>query len=160
MSSAPRIRSRGSEPPSSRASPSALTLPMMIWVTLLARAQASTSSAIRSPGQDQGLAAQPLGQPQRVGDPVVRGLAGAAVAGGLDMDRGPGRLQPVGQPLGVADQLGRTLAAMHADQQPLAGGPGAGEPVRAHVLDHLVVDALGRAAQRQLAQRGQVAGLK
>ena len=46
---------------------------------------------------------------------------------------------------------------MDAGQQPLARGPGAGEAVRAHVLDHLVVDALGRAAQRQLAQGGEVA---
>ncbi len=74
------------------------------------------------------------------------------------MDRRPGCTQAVGQPLGVADQLGRTLAAMHAGQQPLPRGPGAREAVGAHVLDHLVVDALGRPPQRQLAQGGQVAG--
>jgi len=28
----------------------------------------------------------------------------------------------------------------------------------AHIVDHLCVDALGRAAQRQLAQRGEIAG--
>jgi hypothetical protein len=50
MSSAPRIRSRGSEPPNQSRQPERRTLPMTIWVMLLARAQARISSAIRSPG--------------------------------------------------------------------------------------------------------------
>ena len=76
----------------------------------------------------------------------------------LDRERGPGRVQPVGEALGVADEAGRARVLADADEDPLAGRPGAGDGVRLHVGEELVVDALGRAAQRQLAQRGQVAG--
>ena len=157
MSSAPRIRSRGSEPLNQSRQPERRTLPMTIWVTLLPRAQARISSAIRSPGRTR---VSPPSRSARRSVSATRSLAAsparrsAAVWTWIAVQ---GALQPVGQPLGVADQLGRTLAAMDAGQQPLARGPGAGEAVRAHVLDHLVVDALGRAAQRQLAQGGEVA---
>ena len=47
-----------------------------------------------------------------------------------------------------------------ADQHALARRPRARDGVRPHVVDHLLVDALRRAAQRQLAQRGQIARLE
>ena len=67
-------------------------------------------------------------------------------------------MQPVGQPLGVADEPGRARILADADQDALARGPGTGDRIRLHVGEQLLVDPLGRAAQRELAQRGQVAG--
>ena len=48
----------------------------------------------------------------------------------------------------------------HADQQPLARRPRAGDGLRLHVAAHLVVDPFGRTPERNLAQRGQVAQAK
>ena len=70
---------------------------------------------------------------------------------------GPGRMQPIRQPLGVAHQAGRARILAEADQDALARGPGAGDGVGLHVGEQLLVDALGGAPQRQLAQRGQIA---
>ena len=53
---------------------------MTIWVTLLARAQAEDLLGDPLAGNDQGLAAKPLGQTQRVGHPIVGGLAGTTAA--------------------------------------------------------------------------------
>ncbi len=47
-----------------------------------------------------------------------------------------------------------------ADEHAVARGPGAGDRVGAHVNEHLLVDPLRRAPERQLAQRGQVSGLE
>ena len=44
--------------------------------------------------------------PQGVGDAVALDLGQVLAAAGLDIDRGPGRVQPVGQPLGVAHKPG------------------------------------------------------
>ena len=79
-------------------------------------------------------------------------------ARGLHGERGPGGVQPVGQALGVAHEAGGARVLVDADEHPLAGRPGAGDGVRLHVAEKLGVDPLGDAAQRQLAQRGQVAG--
>ena len=65
-----------------------------------------------------------------------------------------------GGALGGAHQSGGGRRLVDAHQHALAGGPRPADGVAAHVLAHLVVDALGGAAQRQLAQRGEVAGLE
>ena len=46
------------------------------------------------------------------------------------------------------------------DQHALARFPRAGNRMRPHVTDHLLVDALGRAAQCELAQCGQISRLE
>ena len=76
----------------------------------------------------------------------------------LDGDRGPGRVQPVGEALGVAHEARGARVLADADEDALARRPGAGNGVGLHVGEQLLVDALGGAAQRQLAQRGEIAG--
>ena len=108
--------------------------------------------------QRHGLRAQALRQPQRLGDPVALRLAHAQVAPGLDMHRGPRRLQTVRHALGVTHHVDAARIAADAGQHALAGRPGPRDRVGLHVADHLLVDPLRRAAQREFAQRGQVAG--
>ncbi len=107
-----------------------------------------------------GRAAQPLGQPQTVGDAVALGLAEPLRPCRLDMDRGPARTQPVGEAAGIAHH--RVAARLHADahQHALARGPGALDRMSAHIGDHLLVNPLRGAAQSELAQRGEVAVLE
>ncbi len=81
-----------------------------------------------------------------------------AIAPGFDVHRGPGRLQAVGHPLGMAHHVGAAGIAADAGEHALAGRPRAGDRVRLHVADHLVVDPLRGAAQCQFAQCRQVAG--
>ena len=98
----------------------------------------------------QGAASrQPVARPPRTG---------ARVRGRLDVERRPGRAQPLGQAPAIADERRRARLLVDADQDPLAGRPGPGDGVRLHVGEQLLVDALGRAPQRQLPQRRQVAG--
>jgi hypothetical protein len=102
------------------------------------------------------LRAQFPGQRQVPGQPGL--LIMAERFGQLDVHREPGRLEFPGQAFCPAHQGrgGRTGAYRH--QQPLAGFPRVRHalclPVGEHVLSHL----FGREPQRQLAQRGQVAG--
>jgi len=111
-------------------------------------------------GDGDGRAAELLGKAEAVGDAVALLLAQAVVARGLDVKRGPGRVQPVGEPLGVADEPADVERLADADQHALAGRPGAADGVLAHIGQHLLVDALRRAPERQLAQGGEVAGLE
>ena len=66
-------------------------------------------------------------------------------------------MQPVSQPFGVTHQPRRTRILAKANQDALARGPGTGNRIRLHVSQELLVDALGGAPQRQLAQCGQIA---
>ncbi len=67
-------------------------------------------------------------------------------------------MQPVGEALGVAHEPRRARILADADENALARRPGPGNGVGLHLGEQLLVDALGGAAQRQLAQRGQIAG--
>ena len=51
----------------------------------------------------------------------------------LDVERGPRRVQAVGQPLGVAHEAGRARILADADQNALAGRPGPGDGARLHL---------------------------
>ena len=79
------------------------------------------------------------------------------IARRLDIERDPARLQPVGGAPRIADQAGRARMLVDADQDALARRPRPGDGMGLHVGQHLVVDPLRGAAQRQLAQRRQVA---
>ena len=103
------------------------------------------------------LAAERFGEPQRVGDAVARLRRELQRPRRLDAERRPGRVQPVGQALGVAHEAGGARILADADQNPLARRPRARDGVRLHLGEQLVVDALGGPAQRELAQRRQVA---
>ena len=89
---------------------------------------------------------------------AVLGFRQGGVAVGLDIERDQLGIEPVGGALGGAHGVGGARAGIEADDHALAGRPRAGDGVLAHVAHHLVVDPLGGAPQRQLAQRRQVAG--
>ena len=103
------------------------------------------------------LGAELGGQPHRLGEVGVLGLRQGGVTVGLDIERDQLGLEPVGGALGGAHGVGGTGAGIEADDHALAGRPRAGDGVLAHVAQHLVVDPLGGAPQRQLAQRREVA---
>ena len=65
-------------------------------------------------------------------------------------------MQPVGQALGVADQPGGVRILADADQNALARGPRTRDGSSLHFREQLLVDPVGGAAQRELAQRRQV----
>ncbi len=109
-------------------------------------------------GNGQRLAAERFRQPHGVGQPVALLVGQLQAAPRLDADRGPLRVQPVRQPLGVAHQPCRARVLADADQDALARRPGPGDGVGLHMGEQLLVDPLGGAPQRQFAQRGQIAG--
>ena len=108
-------------------------------------------------GQGDGVGAEFLRQAQAAGQAVAGGVWQGGVGGGFQMDDGPGHAQPFREAAAVADQ--RVAAGMvDADQNAVAGRPGAGNGVRLHVVAQLGIDALGGAAQGEFAQGGEVAG--
>ena len=128
-------------------------LPMTIWVTLLACAKLITSSAIL-PGAARDrdrFAAERLRQAQRVGEAVALFLGELQAALRLHAERRPWRMQPVGQPLGVAHQPGRAYVLAHANQDALARRPRPLDGVLLHVGEQLLVHPISGSAQRQLA---------
>ena len=72
------------------------------------------------------LAAERFGEPQRVGDAVALLLGELQAAPCLDVERGPRRMQPIGQPLGVAHKARGARILADADQNALARRPGPG----------------------------------
>ena len=111
-------------------------------------------------GNGERLAAQRLGQAQGIGEPVALLVGQLQAAPRLDADRGPWRVQPIRQPLGIAHEPGRARILAEANQDALARGPGAGDGIGLHMRQQLLVDALGGAPQGELAQRGQISRRK
>ena len=93
---------------------------------------------------------------KRIGDAVTLLLGQLQTALRLDIERRPRRMQAVGEALGVAHQPGGARVLADADEQTIAGGPWPRDGPRLHLGEQLLVDALGGAAQRQLAKRRQV----
>ncbi len=105
----------------------------------------------------RGGGAERAGQFQGAHDALAPGFRVRGAAGGLDMDRVPGRLQAAGEAGAGAHQPFRTRAGADADQQRIARLPHRLRRNLAAVGQHLLIDAVGGAAQCQLAQRDQVA---
>ena len=131
---------------------------MTIWVTLFACAKPTTSSAMRRspPGMVTGSPPKACASRKRVGDAVALLLGELQAALGLDIERRPGGVQAVGQALGVAHQPCGARVFADADEQALARGPGTRDGPRLHLVEQLLVDALGRAPERELAQSGEI----
>ena len=68
-----------------------------------------------------------------------------------------GALRPEARRAAVRTTFSDKRIGADADQQPLGGLPRAFDGVLLQIVDHLVVDAVGGAAQRHLAQRRQIA---
>jgi hypothetical protein len=107
--------------------------------------------------RDDGLRAEPLGEcevfrhafPVRGGKPVERRV--------LDRHGDPRRPQAGGHPAGGADEVGGLGCGTDRHEDPLPRGPCARDAVLDAPLDRLPVHALRGRAQRQLAQRYEIA---
>ena len=102
-------------------------------------------------GQRDGLAAERFREPQRVGDAVAFLFGKLKAAPAFDVKRNPRPMEPVGEALGVAHQTGSGPLLADAHEDPFGGRPRALDGVGLHLRQQLIVDAIGGAAQRQLA---------
>ena len=103
------------------------------------------------------LPTQTLGQAEHFGEPVgALGVAG--VTDGLDGDGRPVGIEAGCQLARAPDDPFRHFVRSDASEQALRRGPRAFDRLLAQIVDHLIVDAIGGAAQRQFAQRRQIAG--
>ena len=85
-------------------------------------------------------------------------LASLSLADGLDRDGDPVCVE-AGRELACApDHPFRHFVRADASEQALGRRPRTLDRLLAQVVDHLIVDAIGGAAQRQFAQRRQIAG--
>ena len=102
-------------------------------------------NAAADTGNGDRLAAERFRKPHRIGQPVALFVGQLQAAPRLDADRGPGRVQPVGQPLGVTHEPGGTRVFAEANQDALTRRPWAGDGIGLHVREELLVDPLGGA---------------
>ncbi len=111
-------------------------------------------------GEHDGRTAKLFGELQRLGH-APRGLrvAGRAVRP-LDGGDRPGRVHHVGEAPAGAHQRWRHRVARDQHQDALARRPWPFDAAPTHGVDQLVVDRLGDAPQRHLAQSGQVLRLE
>ena len=109
-------------------------------------------------GDGDRLALEPLGQAQYVRDAVPVLFAELQAPPGFDVQGRPGRVQAVGQSLGVAYETDRAWILADANDDPFARGPRPLNSPGLHVLEQLLIHALGSTAQSELAQRRQVGG--
>ncbi len=104
-----------------------------------------------------GLRTELFGKTEGLVEPFRRLAVAAFAVGPLDEDDDPGCVQPGSQAACGAHHLFRQRIGADADQQALAAGPGPFDGVLLEIIDHLVVDPVGGAPERQLAQRRQIA---
>ena len=153
-----RTRSSTTEPWRSSNQRERRDLPTTTRVALRERAKARTSSTTERPGMVTTSAPSSAASRMVSARWPCSASDKRGVAIGLDIERDQFGIEPVGGALGGAHGIGGGGAGIEADDHPLAGRPRAGNGMLAHVAQHLPVDALGGAAQRQLAQSRQVAG--
>ena len=65
-----------------------------------------------------------------------------------------------GETFGGADELRGKGARADTDQDAFIGGPGLGDVMDPAEITHLGIDALGSAAERQFAQRDEIAAVE
>src|SRR5262249_18292032 len=91
-----------------------------------------------------------------IGDTVPLDVGKSLRPRRLDIGRRPRSAQMVRYASSVTDQPRCAWYFADADENPLAGWPGAGDRMRPHMREQLLIDPLSRPAQRELAQRCQV----
>ena len=101
-------------------------------------------------------AAQLGGQIQHEGEPRAGEIAQPLGARGFDGDGDPWRAQGIGEAACGADQALRSGMVADPHHDPLTRRPNAHLARKRDVLQHLAVDRLRGAAQRQLAQRRKI----
>ncbi len=111
-------------------------------------------------GNRDRLAAELLGKAQAFGDPVPLGFRQRLAAPRFDIECDPGRVKLIGDALCVADKARTARVFADADEDAFTRGPGARDRMRLHVAEKLLVHTLRGAAQRQFAERRQIAWRK
>ena len=100
------------------------------------------------------VSAEPFGETEGLGDlDGLRSVAG--LTDGLDIDRRPGCVETGRELARPSDHAFGNFVRADAGEQALGGAPRAFDRLLAEIVDHLVVDPVGRAAERQFAQRRQ-----
>ena len=107
-------------------------------------------------GKGDGFAAERLGEPQRVSNAVTLFLRQLQTAPPFDVKRHPRTMKPVRQALGVPNETGAAHVIADADEDAFTRGPRSLDGPRLHFREQLLIDPIRGAAQRELAQRGQV----
>jgi hypothetical protein len=103
------------------------------------------------------LAFEALGEAHRFGDAVLGRVVQAFVMRRADIERDPGDALALGHPARRAHQPLADWGFVQADENAILRRPRPGNGVRAHVMHHLRIHALGCDAHRQLAQGGEIA---
>ena len=103
------------------------------------------------------LRAERLGEPKQRDAPVALLVRQAQQLGRFDIHDDPAGVQRRRHALAGAHQALALLVGADRDQQPLAGRPGGANALALAVFAHRGVDAVRGGAQRQLAQRDEVA---
>ncbi|MCY1231016.1 hypothetical protein D9M72_434520 [compost metagenome] len=106
------------------------------------------------------LGAKLFGKTKGLVEPAHILTIAALTVGALNEDDNPGSVQSLCQPACGADHLLGKRIGTDADEQALAARPNAFDRILLEVVDHLVVDPVGRAPERQFAQCRQVAEAK
>ncbi len=109
-------------------------------------------------GNGNRLPAERLCEAERVGDAIALLLGELQAALGLDIERGPRGMETIGETLRVAHKPGGARVLADADEEPLAGSPRTRDRPRLQLAEQLLIDALCRAPERELAERRQVGG--
>ena len=153
-----RKRSRTTEPcrSSNQARPRGFADDDLGDVVRLRKADHVVGDAAVAAGNGDRLSAQGLRQAKRVGDAVALLLGELQAALGLDIKRRPGGVQTIRQALGIAYQPCGARVFADTDEQALARGPGTRDGTRLHLVEKLLVDALCRAPERELAESGEI----
>ena len=159
MSCVRRTSSCGSERRSSSLKKPPRERPMTIWVTFSNLAKRSSSAGRSLPVSVCVSAPRLSRELHRLVEPLARGLVEVG-ARPLDRDRNPRRIHQIGEALGGAHDGRRDRIGPDAGEDALARRPRPFDRLRLHALDQVGVDPLGGAAQRELAQRGQVLRLE
>ena len=97
-----------------------------------------------------------FGKAQRLRNSVLLFFAELKASPGLDVECCPGCMQAIGKTLGVTHKGGRARILANANKDPIPRGPWPGYRASAHVLEQLLVDAIRRPPQGQLAQGRQI----
>ena len=113
-----------------------------------------------APGEARKLRAEALGKPHRLVDALQSPVARLLEIETAEMHRDPGGVEPAREPAAGPHHCLRQGIGADADENALGRWPGAFDGVLAQIDDHLVVDPIGRAPERELAQGGEIAGLE
>src|SRR4051812_34865527 len=107
-----------------------------------------------------GVGAQPFSQAERVGNAITLFFRELRAPECLDIDGHPGRMQLIGEPFGIPDQLHGASALADANEHSLARRQRARTRICVHVSEELCVYPLRGPSQCELAQGRQASRRK